>query len=377
MSGSASVDERGSPAVASRGSSDPNGQADWCRHPPIQPGSSSAPARGGRRRVPPTSLGVMLSLFPGFLGPDRTRWGAGRDSFKPRDAEETIVSFPSDFFQVNVASRTGGRFAGPGAETVPLPSEHPPELDGPACPVAAGRLGVRPPHAAQRRASSRSLNSSMPDKPAGRPRDHPPAYRDPRRHSRAADHPQLRGALDGKCCGPCSRGEEDLYRRWWSRKGQLVAEAVLEAYGRSEWAPVAETGDIRADLQWSAQRARRFPGRATQRPWCRPWHPPRRPPARPMAKICIQQLSAPQVAGIMTRLRQGGRGSTTRSARRSRPGCRRGCVDRNVALPCLHAPGHRRYQKGTIRRAPRRDPRGYLNCSLRHQSEGPPPGLGY
>ena len=59
-------------------------------------------------------------------------------------------------------------------------------------------------------------------------------------------------------------GKKTLYRRW-SSKAPLVAEAVLEAYGRSGSFPVAQTGDIRTDLRCLAQRARRVPGRATER----------------------------------------------------------------------------------------------------------------
>jgi hypothetical protein len=43
-------------------------------------------------------------------------------------------------------------------------------------------------------------------------------------------------------------GKKTLYRRWPS-KAPLVAEAVLEAYGGSGSFPVAETGDIHADLR--------------------------------------------------------------------------------------------------------------------------------
>jgi AcrR family transcriptional regulator len=42
-------------------------------------------------------------------------------------------------------------------------------------------------------------------------------------------------------------GKKTLYRRWPS-KAPLVAEAVLDAYGRNGSFPVPDTGDIRADL---------------------------------------------------------------------------------------------------------------------------------
>src|ERR1700722_9010831 len=50
-------------------------------------------------------------------------------------------------------------------------------------------------------------------------------------------------------------GKKTLYRRW-SSKAPLVAEAVLEAYGRSGSFPVAQTGDIGADLRsWLSEHA--------------------------------------------------------------------------------------------------------------------------
>ena len=42
-------------------------------------------------------------------------------------------------------------------------------------------------------------------------------------------------------------GKKTLYRRWAS-KAPLVAEAVLEAYGRGGSFPVPDTGSLRADL---------------------------------------------------------------------------------------------------------------------------------
>ena len=42
-------------------------------------------------------------------------------------------------------------------------------------------------------------------------------------------------------------GKKTLYRRWAS-KAPLVAEAVLDAYGRGGSFPVPDTGDLRADL---------------------------------------------------------------------------------------------------------------------------------
>ncbi len=42
-------------------------------------------------------------------------------------------------------------------------------------------------------------------------------------------------------------GKKTLYRRWAS-KAPLVAEAVLDAYGRGGSFPVPDTGNLRADL---------------------------------------------------------------------------------------------------------------------------------
>src|ERR1700754_4968285 len=50
-------------------------------------------------------------------------------------------------------------------------------------------------------------------------------------------------------------GKKTLYRRW-SSKAPLVAEAGLEAYGRSGSFPLAQTGVIRADLRaWLTEHA--------------------------------------------------------------------------------------------------------------------------
>lgn len=50
-------------------------------------------------------------------------------------------------------------------------------------------------------------------------------------------------------------GKKTLYRRW-SSKAPLVAEAVLDAYGRRSSFAVADTGDLRADLSaWFAEHA--------------------------------------------------------------------------------------------------------------------------
>ena len=95
-------------------------------------------------------------------------------------------------------------------------------------------------------------------------------------------------------------GKKTLYRRW-SSKAPLVAEAVLEAYGGSGSFPVAETGDIRADLQaWleehvaflaappNAALVRALVAAAAARPGD--------------GEDLYRQLSAPQLTGLTARL---------------------------------------------------------------------------
>jgi AcrR family transcriptional regulator len=97
-------------------------------------------------------------------------------------------------------------------------------------------------------------------------------------------------------------GKKTLYRRW-SSKAPLVAEAVLEAYGGTGSFPVAATGDIHADLRsWLNEHADFLA----------------QPPNAALVQALIAaaaansadgtalylQLSAPQHAGLMTRLRQ-------------------------------------------------------------------------
>ncbi|MGO9382267.1 MAG: TetR/AcrR family transcriptional regulator [Mycobacterium sp.] len=97
-------------------------------------------------------------------------------------------------------------------------------------------------------------------------------------------------------------GKKTLYRRW-SSKAPLVAEAVLEAYGGTGSFPVAATGDIHADLRsWLKEHADFLA----------------QPPNAALVQALIAaaaansadgtalylQLSAPQHAGLMTRLRQ-------------------------------------------------------------------------
>lgn len=97
-------------------------------------------------------------------------------------------------------------------------------------------------------------------------------------------------------------GKKTLYRRWPS-KAPLVAEAVLEAYGGSGSFPVAETGHLRADLQaWLREHAAFLaepPNAALVRALIAA------AAARPAdGDDLYQQLSAPQLAGLMARLRR-------------------------------------------------------------------------
>lgn len=97
-------------------------------------------------------------------------------------------------------------------------------------------------------------------------------------------------------------GKKTLYRRWPS-KAPLVAEAVLEAYGRSGSFPVAQTGDIRADLRaWLSEHAE-FLAEPTNAALVRALVAAAA--ARPGdGEDLYRQLSAPQLAGLTTRLRR-------------------------------------------------------------------------
>jgi AcrR family transcriptional regulator len=95
-------------------------------------------------------------------------------------------------------------------------------------------------------------------------------------------------------------GKKTLYRRWPS-KAPLVAEAVLEAYGGSGSFPVAETADIRADLQGWLDEHADFLADPTHTALVRALIAAAA--GRPAdGDDLYQQLSAPQVAGLMTRL---------------------------------------------------------------------------
>ncbi|AFC52175.1 MULTISPECIES: TetR/AcrR family transcriptional regulator [Mycobacterium] len=97
-------------------------------------------------------------------------------------------------------------------------------------------------------------------------------------------------------------GKKTLYRRWPS-KAPLVAEAVLETYGGTGSFPVAETGDLRADLQaWLREHAD-FLARPSNAALVRALIAAAA--ARPAdGDDLYQQLSAPQLDGLTTRLRR-------------------------------------------------------------------------
>ncbi|MGH3261802.1 MAG: TetR/AcrR family transcriptional regulator, partial [Trebonia sp.] len=97
-------------------------------------------------------------------------------------------------------------------------------------------------------------------------------------------------------------GKKTLYRRW-SSKAPLVAEAVLEAYGGAGSFPVADTGDIRADLRaWLGEHADFLAEPANAALVRALIAAAAASPADGTA--LYQQLSAPQHAGLTTRLRQ-------------------------------------------------------------------------
>lgn len=138
-------------------------------------------------------------------------------------------------------------------------------------------------------------------------------------------------------------GKKTLYRRW-SSKAPLVAEAVLEAYGRSGSFPVAHTGIIRADLRaWLSEHAE-FSSRANQR--------------RVSASSCRRGGRSPgrRRGSLSTIERPAARGvddATAPSRRRRRTPrrrghrCRRARIGRHAALSRAHASRRQR----RIRRA--------------------------
>ncbi|MQY23634.1 TetR/AcrR family transcriptional regulator [Nocardia macrotermitis] len=139
----------------------------------------------------------------------------------------------------------------------------------------------------------------MPE-PRGRPRD-------TRLHQRILEATRellaLRGYAELTMENVATRaevGKKTVYRRWPS-KAPLVAEAVLDAYGRAGSFPVADTGDIRADLRtWLGEHAEFVA------------EPPNSTLIRaviaaaaashPDSEALYEQLNAPQYNGLFTRL---------------------------------------------------------------------------
>jgi AcrR family transcriptional regulator len=97
-------------------------------------------------------------------------------------------------------------------------------------------------------------------------------------------------------------GKKTLYRRWPS-KAPLVAAAVLDAYGRGGSFGVPDTGDIRADLQsWLIEHAE-FIADTSNAALIRALIAAAA--SNPSDKNALyERLSAPQHAGLMTRLRR-------------------------------------------------------------------------
>jgi AcrR family transcriptional regulator len=95
-------------------------------------------------------------------------------------------------------------------------------------------------------------------------------------------------------------GKKTLYRRWPS-KAPLVAEAVLDAYGRGGAFGVTDTGDIRADLRsWLVEHAE-FTADPVNAALIRALIAAAA--ASPLDNEALyQQLSVPQHAGLVARL---------------------------------------------------------------------------
>ncbi len=140
----------------------------------------------------------------------------------------------------------------------------------------------------------------MPDERGGRPRD------------AQLDHAILdatRELLAGESYANLSMesvaaraqvGKKTLYRRWPS-KAPLVAEAVLDAYGRGGSFGVPDTGDIRDDLQsWLVEHAE-FIAEPSNAALIRALIAAAA--SNPLDNIALyERLSAPQHVGLMTRL---------------------------------------------------------------------------
>jgi AcrR family transcriptional regulator len=97
-------------------------------------------------------------------------------------------------------------------------------------------------------------------------------------------------------------GKQTIYRRW-SSKAPLVADAVLDAYGRGGSFPVGDTGDIRADLQsWLDEHAE-FVAEPSNAALMRAVIAAAASSSAD-GEALYQQLSAPQYEGLVVRLQK-------------------------------------------------------------------------
>lgn len=142
----------------------------------------------------------------------------------------------------------------------------------------------------------------MPDERAGRPRDtqlHRAILAAARELLATGSYAEL--SMES-VAAHARVGKKTLYRRWPS-KAPLVAEAVLEAYGGSGSFPVADSGDIHADLRsWLDDHAD-FLAEPSNAALVRALIAAAAASSADGVAL-YQQLSAPQHAGLMTRLRR-------------------------------------------------------------------------
>ena len=106
-------------------------------------------------------------------------------------------------------------------------------------------------------------------------------------------------------------GKKTLYRRWTS-KAPLVAEAVLDAYGRGGSFAVPDTGDLRADLhRWLIEHGE-FIAEATNAKLIRALVAAAAASSVDSEGL-YEQLSVPQRSGIVERVRSAAEGEALRA----------------------------------------------------------------
>ncbi|CAN5706521.1 TetR/AcrR family transcriptional regulator [soil metagenome] len=141
----------------------------------------------------------------------------------------------------------------------------------------------------------------MPDERGGRPRDvqlDPVILQATRELLAAGSYAEL--SMDS-IAARAQVGKKTVYRRWPS-KAPLVAEAVLDAYGRGGSFGVPDTGDIFADLQWWLAEHAEFISDTSNAALIRALVAAAA--SNPSDSDALyERLSAPQHAGLMTRLR--------------------------------------------------------------------------